>query len=140
LYVREVDAKTEISASKNTPTYDDHEVAINYMKDSHTECEVADKLSKFFERELSRRPAKWQIFLLSENTFTTPNTLLYRCSVMLREGLMDNALRVIPVLNGIEVKDIPRYIKWVTVVSASEPNYCEKIFMTMKGKYTDQGI
>jgi hypothetical protein len=152
LDVSEVDAKSDYSASRNTAT-NDHEVAINYMKDSPTECAVADELNKFFEsrnisvyldkgneRELSIRPAKWQIFLLSENTVATPSTLLYRCALMLRKGLMDNALRVIPVLNGIEVKDIPRYIKWVTVVSASEPNYCEKIYMTMKGKYTDQGI
>ncbi|XP_045200260.2 uncharacterized protein LOC123554287 isoform X2 [Mercenaria mercenaria] len=90
-------------------------------------------LDKGNEREFHKHPAKWHIFVLSKQVVMEPNSLLVRCSSILNDGLSSNSLDVLPVIVDIAPVDVPRYIKWVTLVSASEPKYCEKLLMSMKG-------
>lgn len=149
------DAVNECSSKSETSVNDgkssEYDVAINYSaQDSEKVNEVVMELEMFFERrkiavytdrgserELSIRPGRWQLFVLSPQTVNQPNTLIHRCACVLEQGLRQNAVHVLPVLVDIEPKDLPRYIKWVTVVNASETSYCEKLFMTMKGKDID---
>ncbi|XP_045200282.2 uncharacterized protein LOC123554296 [Mercenaria mercenaria] len=78
--------------------------------------------------------AKWYIFVISRNTLDFTDTTARKCITCLQCSISDDSLCVLPVLVDVEPRELPSLIKWVTLISANDPSYCDVILQTISGQ------
>ncbi|XP_053404237.1 stimulator of interferon genes protein-like [Mercenaria mercenaria] len=84
--------------------------------------------------EMNVPQANWYIFVISKSTLEFNNPLAFKCIACLHESVCENSLCVLPVTVKVKPHEIPALIRWVTLVSAEEPNYLDVILQTIHGK------
>ena len=73
--------------------------------------------------------SKWCIFVISSEALHKPDSRLFmfRCRAFMHKSVVQNELRVIPVVDNVSEENIPRDICAVTYLSRQEPNYLDKL-------------
>jgi len=72
------------------------------------------------------------IFILSKKALMS-DALKFNCIQMLSNSVTDNQVKVIPVLNDVEVDCVPSFVRWVTLLTTTDKNYCEQLYNTVSG-------
>ena len=82
------------------------------------------------------------ILILSREAWKS-DKLSFKCIQLLSNSVTENQVNVIPVLNNrthnedtvreLEGDDVPRLVRWVTLLTTRDLNYCEQLFNTVSG-------
>ena len=62
----------------------------------------------------------------------------FNCMQMLSNSVTENEVKVVPVLNKMEVDRVPSFVRWVTLLTTTDQNeettkYCEQLYNTVSG-------
>ncbi|KAK3584674.1 hypothetical protein CHS0354_001259 [Potamilus streckersoni] len=115
----------------STEDSEDSKVAENIKSalTAHRYTFVQDVGKSYFS---SLKAGRWKIFVISkEGLENNLQKFLYRAAKA--ESINKNRLFVIPVLRGMNIQEVPDFIKWVTYLSADEEGYVDRLIQTMKG-------
>ena len=123
--------------------------SVSCLSDETTDRAIAEDLAKFLEdnkkpvvrREYKRGKlpelddARWNIFIISKNSFGVGDNVLdiELASALCRCG--DNKhIQMIPVVNGMKIDDVPKSLKWATMLGTEQENYKEIILRQIEGR------
>ena len=78
--------------------------------------------------------SRWNIFVFSKEALAD-DMFKHQFDAAINASINDDQMQVIPVLSkGLKLEDVPSYYKWVTLLSADEPGYIEKLWKVMNSK------
>lgn len=78
--------------------------------------------------------SRWNIFIFSKEAFSD-GYFKFKFDAAFHASIDDDEFRVIPVLSkGLKFEDVPSNFKCVTMLSADEPGYTEKLLKVMNGR------
>ncbi|WAR25073.1 hypothetical protein MAR_010777 [Mya arenaria] len=122
-------------------------VLVSCVEDSVEDRKVAEQIVEYLEEKkvkvalgsqcvgsLSQiaNSYKWYVFVFSEDAMRS-HSLTFNCIQLLGNSVSDNEVKVIPVLNNISIEELPTFVRWVTLLTTSDKNYCEHLYDTIRG-------
>lgn len=82
------------------------------------------------------KQCKWCVYVISSSALHKEDSkfFMFRWRIALQESVIQNEVRVIPILDDLDEEDIPNELSAVTYLRKQETNYLEKLLKIIKCK------
>ncbi|XP_060603162.1 uncharacterized protein LOC132756177 [Ruditapes philippinarum] len=120
-------------------------VTVTYSADKNTNQPLVDEITDFLtkhnvnftcdesdETDLEATDTNWRIFVLTDTSIKDGN-MIHEFNEAMSISISKNKVQVIPIVaKGVNMKDIPYSLKWITILSEEDPCYLDTMWSTMQ--------
>ncbi|XP_052239404.1 uncharacterized protein LOC127850418 [Dreissena polymorpha] len=74
----------------------------------------------------------WYVFVISKKSLKD-RAFCFKITQILEHSVHENTTKLIPVLHNVDIKKVPDFIRWVTMLCTSDSKFCDHIYQTVMG-------
>lgn len=151
-----------VSTNKRDEEFD-RTVFVDYHEDCPDDVETGESLKQFLEQNgikvwnevrqgktnmqylgEAMAQVKWCVFIISKDALKMKDSMLLttKCRTVLHKSVHENEVRVIPVFDGIDAKDVPGDLAALTYLTKTPRSikYMDSLLAIIRCTYSNTGI